>query len=217
VLREFWSVVVSTAGLFAISSVVWLARPAAEAHQMMSSPRLVGLVALEAALAAVWLPRLRRRGWTQRAITYSAVPLDVARGLALFSVAMVAYVTLWTTTWLAWPQAINATVASMHIGGHPAWWAIALVAAANPLAEEFLYLGYVARALESSSTNVALLASIALRLATHVYQGPFALFSVAPLGLIFGWYYLSTHRIWPVVIAHSVMDAIALARLAGAA
>jgi membrane protease YdiL (CAAX protease family) len=48
----------------------------------------------------------------------------------------------------------------------------------------------------------------------HLYQGPLSLISIVPGGLVFAWYYAATRRLWPVVIAHGLLDALALGRLA---
>jgi uncharacterized protein len=52
-----------------------------------------------------------------------------------------------------------------------------------------------------------------LRAAAHTYQGVFAALTVIPVGVIFTWYYLRTGRLWPVVLAHSMQDALALSLL----
>jgi membrane protease YdiL (CAAX protease family) len=140
------------------------------------------------------------------------------RGLGLALVAWLAYLATWVATWAVTPAVIRAAVdAASGIGGRPAWWAVLLTSLANPVAEEFLYLAFIARVLELESAALALSASTIARVLAHTYQGPFALVSILPLGLIFGAYYLRSHRIWPIVAAHAGMDILALGRLAGAA
>jgi membrane protease YdiL (CAAX protease family) len=81
------------------------------------------------------------------------------------------------------------------------------------LAEEFLYLGFVASVLRSRSTAAAFWGSVLVRVAVHLYQGPLALVAVAPVGVVLTSYYLGSRRIWPAVVAHAVLDFQALRQL----
>ena len=55
----------------------------------------------------------------------------------------------------------------------------------------------------------ALCASAVLRGSYHLYQGVSAGFGNVAMGLIFGYFYHRTGRIWPLVAAHFVIDAVA--------
>jgi uncharacterized protein len=213
---ELVVVVASTAGVFALFSAIWWYRRAADASVPMTTGRLAAVLALEAAMAAVWVPRLRARGWSHRSLSLSPEPRDVLRGVSVFLLAMIAYTAVWTAASLVSPQVVAAALA-VQITGQPALWIVILVAAINPIAEEFLYLGFIARALEGTSVQLALAGCTAVRVGVHLYQGPLAIIAILPFGLVFGAYYLRTHRIWPVIVAHSVMDAMGLLRLEGAA
>jgi membrane protease YdiL (CAAX protease family) len=57
---------------------------------------------------------------------------------------------------------------------------------------------------------------VALRVLVHLYQGRLALIAILPLGVVFTWYYVRTKRLWPVVVAHVVVDALALSSLMAA-
>ena len=85
-----------------------------------------------------------------------------------------------------------------------------MVLLVNPLAEELLYLGFVATALCPRSKVLAASVSVVVRLSVHLYQGPLALVSIPPSGYLFGSYYLDQRRIWPVVIAHGLLDLVAM-------
>jgi membrane protease YdiL (CAAX protease family) len=98
--------------------------------------------------------------------------------------------------------------------GTASWAAIIAVSVVNPVVEEFVYLGFLANVLRSHGTSVALSASVLARAVVHVYQGPMGALSQVPLGLVLGGFYLSDRRLWPVVIAHGVLDLIGLARYA---
>ena len=54
----------------------------------------------------------------------------------------------------------------------------------------------------------ALAAEAVLRGSYHLYQGYGGFFGNAVMGLIFGWWFQRTRRVWPLIIAHSVIDAV---------
>lgn len=54
-----------------------------------------------------------------------------------------------------------------------------------------------------------LAASSLLRGSYHLYQGVSAGFGNIVMGLVYGWFYHRTGRIWPLVIAHFLIDAVA--------
>jgi membrane protease YdiL (CAAX protease family) len=57
---------------------------------------------------------------------------------------------------------------------------------------------------------LALNVSVGLRLFYHLYQGPLGVLSVIPFGLIGGYWYGRTGRLWPVMVAHSFVDVIGM-------
>jgi uncharacterized protein len=170
---------------------------------------LLTTIAFEGMLAAIWLPQLVRRGWTLRCVTLPLSVRDLPRGLGLLGLSYVAYyLTYALCTWGA-PDLAQAAAAEVAIG-HPDWWAVCVGSALNPVFEEFLYLGFAAGAVRRKGAGMALAASVLLRLITHLYQGAMAVVSILPIGIVFGWYYLRTGRLWPVVLAHGLMDLTAL-------
>lgn len=50
-----------------------------------------------------------------------------------------------------------------------------------------------------------------MRLSFHTYQGAVGLLAIGLLGLVLSIFYLRTQRLWPVLIAHGLLDFIALA------
>ncbi len=58
---------------------------------------------------------------------------------------------------------------------------------------------------------MAIAVSLLVRLGFHTYQGPVGLLAIGLLGLLFSIFYLRTQRLWPVLIAHGVLDFIGLA------
>jgi uncharacterized protein len=81
----------------------------------------------------------------------------------------------------------------------------------NPFFEEVFVCGYVMTALKRADNPwAAINTSVAIRMLYHLYQGPKGVLSIIPFGLIFGFSYARTGRLWPLVIAHSIADLLAL-------
>lgn len=81
----------------------------------------------------------------------------------------------------------------------------------NGLYEEVLVVGYIYLALAArKGFGFALFTSLSIRLLYHLYQGPIALISVIPMGLLFFYVYARYRRLWPLVVAHMLIDFIGL-------
>jgi membrane protease YdiL (CAAX protease family) len=78
------------------------------------------------------------------------------------------------------------------------------------VAEEIIIAAYVLTRLRQMgwSNSRALLAGSALRGSYHLYQGYGGFVGNAVMGLVFGWWFQRTRRVWPLVIAHFVIDAV---------
>ena len=97
---------------------------------------------------------------------------------------------------------------------HNSWWRIPLLvlaAFANGFAEEVVVVGYlITRLRQLGMTNRgAMLASSALRALYHLYQGFGAGLGNLVMGLVFSYTWTRTGRLWPLVIAHGVIDTVA--------
>jgi membrane protease YdiL (CAAX protease family) len=77
-------------------------------------------------------------------------------------------------------------------------------------AEEIIACAFVLTRLTqlgwSAPRSIALAA--VLRGSYHLYQGYGGFAGNAVMGVIFGWWFLRTRRVWPLVIAHSLIDAV---------
>jgi membrane protease YdiL (CAAX protease family) len=88
---------------------------------------------------------------------------------------------------------------------------ITLISIINPIYEEVLVVGFVIAALKSrKGAWFAINTSVAIRLLYHFYQGPLALISIVPMGLLFAYVYIRFKRLWPLIVAHGIMDFIGL-------
>jgi membrane protease YdiL (CAAX protease family) len=105
---------------------------------------------------------------------------------------------------------MQATATGLIDHGIPLWVVITNTIV-NPLFEEVFETGYVVAALKRDNNPwLAINASVAIRLACHLYQGPLGVLSIIPTGLILAFWFARTGRLWPVILAHAAMDLIAI-------
>lgn len=108
---------------------------------------------------------------------------------------------------------VNRTVVPSSL---PAvWWRAPvqlLVAAQNAVLEEVLVAGYLLRRLDQLGWRPwpAVAASAVLRGSYHLYQGLGGFVGNVAMGLLFGRLYQRWGRVAPLVVAHTLIDAVAL-------
>ena len=93
------------------------------------------------------------------------------------------------------------------------WWRIPVLllsAAHDGLLEEILVIGYLLRRLDQLGWTPwkAIVCSAILRGSYHLYQGFGAFIGNAVMGLIFGYLYRRWGRVTPLIIAHTLIDAV---------
>ncbi len=94
------------------------------------------------------------------------------------------------------------------------WWTVpvlVLAALQNGLLEELVMIGYLVERLRRLGwgpwTIIAL--SALVRGTYHLYQGFGQGLGNLVMGLVFGAWYLRTGRLWPLVLAHTLLDVVA--------
>jgi membrane protease YdiL (CAAX protease family) len=166
------------------------------------------------ATVGVWL---WRRGWRpHRSATLPFVRQDLARGIVLWAGAIVS-VALWATVCRIFsPDLIEISKETQMIGA-PRFWVSLSFSIVNAVFEELLWLGLGIAAFRRFGIGPAATVSIGLRLLAHAYQGPLALVTILPIGVVFTVYYIRSRRLWPIVVAHAFQDTLALTLLANSA
>lgn len=172
--------------------------------------QLLGVARL-AAWAGLGLYLLWRSGLGPRAIGLARIRFrpDVLHGLVLAAVIGLPGLGLYL---IAQGLGINVTIVPDALADH--WWrmpALVLSACANSGAEEIVVVAYLLTRLRALgwSDNSALAASALLRGSYHLYQGLGGGIGNVVMGVIFGRYWQRTGRLWPLVIAHAVIDVVA--------
>jgi len=107
---------------------------------------------------------------------------------------------------------LNAEVEAS--GLHNSWWRIpvlVLAAFANGFAEEVVVVGYLITRLRQLglTQSRAVAVSSLLRGLYHLYQGFGAGLGNVAMGLVFGYAWCRTGRLWPLVIAHGLINSVA--------
>ncbi|RAV32532.1 CPBP family intramembrane glutamic endopeptidase [Corynebacterium heidelbergense] len=99
-------------------------------------------------------------------------------------------------------------------GGH--WYTLPLVilnAWANGFAEELVVVAWLCTRMRQLRVpwGWVFAASAVLRGSYHLYQGPSAGVGNVVMGLVFVWWYRRTGRVWPLIVAHGLIDTVAFA------
>ncbi|MEU0545556.1 CPBP family intramembrane glutamic endopeptidase [Nocardia sp. NPDC005978] len=172
--------------------------------------QLIGATRL-LAWAALGLYLLWRSGIGPRAIGLARRlrwRADVLPGLALAAIIGIPGLGLYLAA-----HALGVSVTIVP-GSLQYWWRVptlVLTAWANSAAEEILVVAFLITRLRALgwSENRSLLASALLRGSYHLYQGLGGGIGNVVMGLIFGRYWQRTNRLWPLLLAHALIDTVA--------
>jgi membrane protease YdiL (CAAX protease family) len=93
------------------------------------------------------------------------------------------------------------------------WWrfpVLILSAAQNGILEEVIVVGYLLSRLHKLGVHpaAAIAISAVIRGSYHLYQGIGAFFGNAAMGVIFGLFYRRYGRVTPLIVAHTLIDAV---------
>ncbi len=162
------------------------------------------------------LPYLFRKKWKPLEVAGAPEVGDFVAGLGLW-LGLLAFVYGTVLALYIVAPGFVAPMRARPFTGSLSPLVIAAAAILDPIFEEFLLLGYAVPALGNRlGIKMAAIASITLRVAAHAYQGRLAFIAILPVAVILTWYYVRTGRLWPVIVAHMVQDALALSIAFGA-
>jgi membrane protease YdiL (CAAX protease family) len=168
-------------------------------------------VAQLAAWGALAVYLLWRSGFTLQRIGIGRFRLrpDLLGGLGLAALIGVPGLGLYV---IARALGVSAEVVPTELGD--TWWRIPVLLAsafANGWAEEVIVVGYLLNRFDQLGINPvkAVVWSSVLRGAYHLYQGFGAGVGNLVMGLVFGYAYRRWGRLWPLIIAHGVIDTVA--------
>lgn len=83
--------------------------------------------------------------------------------------------------------------------------------AVNGAYEEIFVAGYIITVLAGArGIWTAVNVSTGIRLMYHLYQGTIGIITIVPMGLLYGYLYVRTKQLWPLILAHILLDIIGL-------
>jgi membrane protease YdiL (CAAX protease family) len=202
-------------GVFTFRSVVSLFLAGGPARSLAD---LRFVIVYELAGLVLLLPFLHLRGWSLERLGLGLLSFrDGVVAVGLSAVALMVYVGGFTAAAIAAPDLMMALAQGpAQMAGHIGPADLVLVCIVNPFFEEVFVCGYVVAALDPRrSAWTGINVSVAIRLLYHLYQGPLGVLSIVPLGLVFAGWYARSGRLWPLVIAHALVDFVGLALYVG--
>lgn len=175
-----------------------------------------------AGVAAVALLRRGGESWPALGLARPSRPLRLlaaSLGIAVLGYAAAIVATVVATQVLGWPPMQSGRLGSVQ-GSLPALLGLLAIAwTTAALGEELLFRGFLQgrlQALLGPRRGAGLLAAAAQGLVfglAHAYQGATGILVTGCLGLVFGLLYLRTKSLWPLVIAHGLIDTLSLLAL----
>ncbi|QPK83156.1 CPBP family intramembrane metalloprotease [Corynebacterium qintianiae] len=170
------------------SDVSWLDL----ALQVCSAASLFAWGALALFLLEATLPRPRWRDWLHGAGLAALIGLP---GLVLYVVSLQ----------MGWSKEVVPTTEAVQVPTLLLW------SFANAFGEETVVVMWLITRLRQLGWGPwpAIAASSVLRGSYHLYQGVSAGFGNIVMGVVFGWFYHRTGKVWPLILAHFLIDAVA--------
>ena len=161
------------------------------------------LVELVLLIPILWIGKLR--GWSLSTFGSKISWKATGAGILLFLVAESVEVGVTYGAGIIHP-APAPTVAVGRLAVLP----ILLISFVNPVFEEVLETGYFVHHLKQFGMWSAVLASAAFRGLFHLQFGINTVVSVFAMGAIFAFVYWRWRQLWPLIVAHSLSDLLAL-------
>jgi len=210
---EFPIIMGLTYGLFALPSLWFAITKRTFGPVEFTDGGLAAVILFQVFSGVLALGVLRLNGWRRADLDLDFSFWDVGIAFLLFMGVLFLHNLTFATIHVVAPD--SPLLQGLSAGGHLTFPILVLMCIINPLFEEGILLGYVMKVLRPQGFAVACGVSLIFRLCTHLYQGPFAVVSILPVGLLFSIYYWRSRRIWPVVLAHVLLDLVPLSALVG--
>jgi membrane protease YdiL (CAAX protease family) len=208
---EFLIVIMWAFGLPIFSSILSIGTQT-DSREYFNNAALVSIIVMELlqSLFLIWF--LRIRGWTLEKLGLAVTLRGTGIGLVLLVGTYAVIYALQRAAQAALPvdmpaafQAYPGAAADISMN------LVFLVSTVNGIFEEVFVAGYIISAITPvRGMWTAINVSTGIRLLYHLYQGPIGILSVVPTGLIFGYVYARTRQLWPLILAHVLMDIIGL-------
>jgi uncharacterized protein len=202
---EFLVVIMWAFGLPIFTSILSIGQSRGAA--VFSDAALIGTVVFELLVAAGLIWFLRVREWSLEKIGLRVDGRGTLWGLALL-VAVYALIAVVQLAAQLLPIDMKTLMSQLpRTDGRLSMEIVFAASVVNGVFEELFVAGYAITALQQARGMwTAINVSTAIRVLYHLYQGPFAFLTIAPLGLLFGYVYARTRQLWPLIVAHVLID-----------
>jgi membrane protease YdiL (CAAX protease family) len=178
----------------------------------VATSQLVQLLSYELIVGTGVALILRHNGW--RLPHFNLYPSLGATGAGLLLAvggAILLYACNWVVAAAVGPTSSVPVHPYLTLAAGSSSLLVATVCLVNPLFEEMLLAGYVVGSLRRRyGMIVAINFSALLRVAVHLDQSVTAVLWIGLMGLLFGYVYAYTRRLWPLVVAHMTYDFVVL-------
>jgi membrane protease YdiL (CAAX protease family) len=199
-------------GLFIPVSLAALLGGLPPASTPITDEQLLGAAIYQLTILALLGLFLHVRGWTLERLGLRPTIRESLTGVVLAALAYFAYAALWITAVSLWPHLEQLAAATHLLGNDLSVPNVLLVSLVNPVFEEVLVCGYVITALrERLGVTAAINVSAGIRVFNHFYQGAAGVLGIVPIALLFAYWYARSGRLWPLIVAHAILDVAALA------
>jgi membrane protease YdiL (CAAX protease family) len=208
---EFWLIITLCFAYYVATSLTALLLRVTTLE--LTTGRALRGIATEVALLAIAAWILKIRGFDFSRLTRRPTWLSILAGAPLVVGYLALYWGASIAVALAFPAA--ARFATIRMIPTAPFALIAILILVNSVFEEVAVTGYVVSKLAPDGPALAIAASTLLRLLYHLYQGPVALLSIIPLGVLFAAVYWRTRTLWPLLVAHTLANFLAFSMATG--
>ena len=138
----------------------------------------------------------------------ATIPRDVVLGIAMAAGVGIPGLGLYAA---ARALGMNVTIAAGNLASN--WWTIpvyVLLAAMNGVLEEVVMVGYLFTRWTQRGLGPwkVIVLSALIRGSYHLYQGFGGFIGNAIMGMLFGWIFMRTKRVLPLIVAHTILDIV---------
>jgi membrane protease YdiL (CAAX protease family) len=208
---EFLIVVMWAFGLPIFSSILAIGAGGDEirSHQINNANLVSLLITLTLqSLFLIWF--LRIRGWTPEKMGLTVTLRGTVFGIVL---AIVTYAVLRGVFFLAdlvMPLDMKVSMDQSELfAKNVNMTLVYVVILVSSVFEEVFVAGYIITALsQTRGPWTGINVSTGVRMLGSLYQGPVGVLTAVPLGILFGYAYVRTRMLWPLIVANIAMTAI---------
>lgn len=188
-------------GPFAARSILELAER--KTSFLFDDRRALTLIGIELVCGALAVLLLRARGWKLSDFGLRVTMPQTIAGMLLLIGANVIVSGLYELVRFTTNTDPGVATTFQDKLTWPVLIALTLV---NPLYDELFLVAYNVVAAKEHGAAFAITLSAAIRFLCHIEQGPLTTVTILPFGLLFAFVYWRWRLLWPLIVAHGVMD-----------